>query len=310
MHVVAGVLVDGAGRILIAQRPPGKHLAGMWEFPGGKLEAGETPVEALERELDEELGISVDPLSFEALIRIPWNYGERPMLLEAIRVSAWTGDPQALDASAIEWVDPLRLDEARLAPADRPILAAIRLPAHYPITPADASPVDASAGLHAALARGDRLLQLRLPDEPVDVTRGLASSMQDDLRRFGATLLLNRDIEGALKLGEGVGVHLSAAQLRQLTERPLPLGQVVGASCHDADELALASRLGCDFATLSPVLPTRSHPGAEPMGWPRFARLAEGASLPVYALGGLGPEDVAEARMHAAQGVAGIGGFL
>lgn len=310
MHVVAGVLVDGAGRILIAQRPPGKHLAGMWEFPGGKLEAGETPAVALERELDEELGIAVDPLSFEALIRVPWRYGDRDMLLEAICVSAWTGEPQALDASAIEWVDPHRLDEARLAPADRPILAAIRLPAHYPITAADASPPAASAALHAALARGERLLQLRLLGQPVEVTRGLAASIQGDLHRFGAVLLLNRDIEGALQLGEGVGVHLSAAQLRQLTERPLPLGQAVGASCHDADELALASQLGCDFATLSPVLPTSSHPDAEPMGWPRFARLAEGASLPVYALGGLGPEDVAEARMHAGQGVAGIRGFL
>lgn len=310
MHVVAGVLVDGAGRILIAQRPPGKHLAGMWEFPGGKLEVGETPAAALERELDEELGIAVDPLSFDALIRVPWRYGDRDMLLEAICVSAWSGEPQALDASAIEWVDPHRLDEARLAPADRPVLAAIRLPAHYPITAADASPAAASAALHAALARGERLLQLRLPDQPVEVTRELAASIQDDLRRVGATLLLNRDIEGALQLGEGVGVHLSAAQLRQLTERPLPLGQSVGASCHDADELALASQLGCDFATLSPVLPTSSHPDAEPMGWPRFARLAEGASLPVYALGGLGPEDVAEARMHAGQGVAGIRGFL
>lgn len=310
MHVVAGVLVDGAGRILIAQRPPGKHLAGMWEFPGGKLEAGETPAVALARELDEELGIAADPLSFEALIRVPWRYGDRDMLLEAICVYAWTGEPQALDASAIEWVDPHRLDEARLAPADRPILAAVRLPAHYPITSADASAAVASAALHAALARGERLLQLRLPDQPVEATRGLAASMQDDLRRFGATLLLNRDIEGALRLGSGVGIHLSSAQLRSLTERPLPLGQVVGASCHDAEELALASRLGCDFATLSPVLPTRSHPDAEPMGWPRFARLAEAASLPVYALGGLGPDDVADARMHAGQGVAGIRGFL
>src|SRR3954469_12892120 len=143
MHVVAGVLVDGAGRILIAQRPPGKHLAGMWEFPGGKLEAGETPLEALARELDEELGISVDPLSFEALIRIPWHFGEREMLLEAIVVRAWTGDAQALDAAAIEWLAPAQIDPGPLAPADRPILAATRLPPHYPITPADATPDDA-----------------------------------------------------------------------------------------------------------------------------------------------------------------------
>ena len=125
MHVVAGVLVDGAGRILIAQRPPGKHLAGYWEFPGGKLEPGESAVEALVRELDEELGIAVDPASFEALIQVPWNYGERDMLLEALVVNAWTGDPQALDASAIEWVDPHRVDADLLSPADRSVLTAV-----------------------------------------------------------------------------------------------------------------------------------------------------------------------------------------
>ncbi|MET4676724.1 MULTISPECIES: Nudix family hydrolase [unclassified Luteibacter] len=310
MHVLAGVLVDGAGRLLIAQRPPGKHLAGLWEFPGGKREAGETPVEALLRELDEELGIAADPLSFEALIRIPWTYGERTMLLEAICIRAWSGEPRALEATALAWKDPRHIDAAQLAPADRPILAAMRLPAHYPITPADEAPDRVASVLRVALARGERLLQLRLPGQPCAVTRQIAASMKDELHRFGATLLLNRDIEGALALGEGFGVHLGAAQLHALSARPLPFAQRVGASCHDTDELALASRLGCDFATLSPVQPTRSHPDAEPMGWPRFARLAEAASLPVYALGGLGPDDVAEARLHAAQGVAGITGFF
>jgi len=310
MHVVAGVLVDDSGRILIAQRPPGKHLAGLWEFPGGKLEPGETAGAALERELDEELGIAVDPQSFETLIRVPWNYGERQMVLEAMVVRAWSGEPKALDAAAIAWREPWAIDPATLAPADRPILAAVRLPGHYPITPALATPDEAVVGLLAALDRGERLLQLRLPAQPFEVVRAVASRVLPHVRRFGAHLLLNRDIEGALSLGAGVGVHLSASQLRDLAERPLPFSGVVGASCHDAEELALASRLGCDFATLSPVLPTVSHPDAEPLGWPRFARLTETASLPVYALGGLGPGDMAEARMHAGQGVAGIRGFF
>jgi 8-oxo-dGTP diphosphatase len=310
MHVVAGVLVDGAGRILIAQRPPGKHLAGMWEFPGGKLEPGETPLMALERELDEELGIAVDPLSFEALIRIPWNYGERGMLLEAILVRAWTGEPKALDAAEIRWLDPRGIDPALLAPADRPILAATRLPSHYPITPPDVSTDEALGLLTSALARGERLLQLRVPGLPVHVARAVAAGLLPEVRARGATLLLNRDIEGALELGEGAGVHLTASQLHGLEARPLPLSQIVAASCHDAAELARASALGCDFATLSPVNHTASHPDAEPLGWPRFAQLAEAASLPVYALGGLGPEDGMDAQLHAAQGVAGIRGFL
>lgn len=310
MHVAAGVLVDDLGRILIAQRPPGKHLAGMWEFPGGKLEPGEVVEVALERELDEELGIVVDPHSFEALIRVPWNYGERQMLLEAIVVRAWTGQPQALDAAAIGWHEPSAIDAALLAPADRPILAAMRLPAHYPVTPAEATPDQAASAVLSALARGERLLQLRLPGVPTEEVRMLAAGLLPEVRRVGATLLLSRDIEGALALGAGAGVQLSSAQLHSLAERPLPSAFTVGASCHNAEELALAARLGCDFATLSPVLPTASHPDAEPLGWPRFARLAEAAALPVYALGGLDPGDLMEARLHAAQGVAGIRGFL
>jgi 8-oxo-dGTP diphosphatase len=307
MHVLAGVLIDGAGRILIAQRPAGKHLAGMWEFPGGKVEPGEAPMAALERELDEELGIAVDPLSFEDLIRVPWTYGERSMLLEAVVVRAWSGEPQALDAAAIDWRLPKDIDPGMLAPADRPILAALRLPEHYAITPADVSVAQATTLVRAALARGERLLQWRLPGVSTEEARAGAAALLPEVRRFGAQLLLNRDIEGARALG--VGVHLSAGQLREVTERPLAFDAPVGASCHDPDELVLASACGCDFATLSPVDATASHPDTPPLGWPRFAKWAENASLPVYALGGLGPTDVAMARMHAAQGVAGIRAF-
>jgi 8-oxo-dGTP diphosphatase len=308
MHVVAGVLVDGHGRILIAQRPPGKHLAGLWEFPGGKLEPGEAPVAALERELDEELGIAVDPASFEPLIRVPWRYGDREMLLEAMIVRRWTGEPAALDAPAIAWHAPASVDPGILAPADRPILAAVRLPPHYPISPPDASPEGAASWVRDMLARGERLLRLRLPGHSHELARSLAATLLPEVRAHGGALLLSRDIEGAVMLG--TGVHLASAQLRELEARPLPPDLPVGASCHDAGELALASRLGCDFATLSPVLATASHPDAEPLGWPRFARLAEAASLPVYALGGVAAHDLGEALMHAAQGISAIRGFL
>src|SRR6185312_8528944 len=121
-------------------------------------------------------------------------------------------------------------------------------------------------------------------------------------------LLVNHDIELARELG--VGVHLRAAQLRELRERPLPRDAWVGVSCHDAAELDLAAGLGADFATLSPVRATASHPHAAPLGWERFAQLVEDARLPVYALGGVGPGDLDHARAAGAQGVAGIRAFL
>lgn len=307
---MAGVLLDPAGRVLLAQRPPGKHLAGAWEFPGGKLEPGETPQDGLARELREELAIEIGP--GEPLTRVPWAYGPKRLLLDAWLLRQWTGEPQALEHTALQWVDPHVADLAALAPADRAILQALRLPPHYPITPAELTPEAheaCSAMLRDALLRGERLLQLRLPRWPVERVRELAAAVLPQAREFGAQLILNADIEGARALGHGVGVQLKAVQLAALAERPLPWGQPVGASCHDAAELAQALALGADFATLSPVAVTPTHPDVPALGWPVFAALVEAAALPVYALGGMGAADVAQARALGGQGVAGIRGF-
>jgi 8-oxo-dGTP diphosphatase len=309
MHVMAGALRDAEGRVLLAQRPPGKHLAGAWEFPGGKVEPGEAPLAALARELHEELGVEIDPASVAPLIRVPWAYGERGLLLDAWQVARWRGSPASLDGQALQWRAPVQVDPGRLAPADRAILQALRLPPRYPITPADLPPGDAIVHLERAIGRGERLLQLRLPAWPADAVRGLAARLLPTARAHGAQLLLNADIEGARRLGPGVGVHLKSAQLATLAARPLPWDQPVGASCHDAEQLAQAVRIGADFAALSPLAPTASHPQALPLGWARFGELAAAAALPVYALGGVGPGDADAARRAGGQGVAGIRAF-
>lgn len=310
LHVMAGVLRDPAGRVLLAQRPPGKHLAGLWEFPGGKLEADETPQAGLVRELREELGIEAG--RGEPLIRVPWRYGERGLLLDAWQVADWQGTPSSLEGQALQWCAPTEIDPALLAPADRAILQALRLPGRYLITPDVPLPGDVEAWceqLCDAIARGGRLLQLRFPQWPAAGVRELAARVRPLARAHGAQLLLNEDIEGARRLGEGVGVHLKSAQLASLSERPLPWRQPVGASCHGAAQLARAVALGADFATLSPLAATASHPGAMPLGWQRFRELAEAAALPVYALGGVSPAQQGEARRAGGQGVAGIRAF-
>ena len=307
---MAGVLLDPAGRVLLAQRPPGKHLAGAWEFPGGKLEPGESAQDGLARELREELGIEIGP--GVALTRVPWAYGAKRLLLDAWVVRRWSAEPQALEHTALQWADPHTVDLALLAPADRAILQALRLPPRYPITPAELSPEagdTCAAMLRDALARGERLLQLRLPRWPGEQVRELAVALLPEARRCGAVLVLNGDIEGARALGAGAGVQLKSAQLKAWAERPLPWNQPVGASCHDAAELAQALALGADFATLSPVALTATHPDAAPLGWPAFAALVEAAALPVYALGGMSEGDLAQARALGGQGVAGIRGF-
>jgi 8-oxo-dGTP diphosphatase len=126
-------------------------------------------------------------------------------------------------------------------------------------------------------------------------------------REAGAKALINAD--PALAAEHGLGLHLRAAQLREFPSRPLPTGSPVIASCHDLDELRLAQALGCDAAVLGPVLPTRSHPDAPGIGWTRFAALRERVALPIYAIGGMTPTHIPEARRHGAQGVAAIRGL-
>ena len=304
--VVAGVLADAAGRVLLAQRPSGRDFAGLWEFPGGKVEPGEDAHAALARELHEELGIAI--AASAPLIRVPWRYPHQRIVLEVRRVAAWQGTPQPHDAQALAWAQPAAVDPATMPPADRPALAALRLPPLLAISP----PLDDAATLLAwaqgVIRRGVRLLQLRQPQWAAGKLREAAAALRVKAQAAGATLLLNGDIGGALALD--LGVHLRSEQLASLRERPLPARLWVGASCHDAGELERAAVLGCDFALLAPVAATPTHPQATPLGWPRFAALVAGAALPIYALGGVRAGDLPRTRAAGAHGVAGIRGFL
>ena len=316
--VAAGILADAQGRVLLMQRLPGKHLAGLWEFPGGKVEPRETIARALVRELDEELGVEV--LDTTPLISIPWHYPEKFVRLHALRVTAWNGEPRAREGHPLRWVVVRDMDAAEMPAADAPILVALRLPPHYVISGRARRGSESFFGRTGSrtgqLAKNDSdpffvppaLVQLRMSGatrEEVKYMTERAITADPLSREF---LLVNHDIELARELG--VGVHLRAAQLRELRERPLPRNAWVGASCHDAKELELAAQLGADFATLSPVNTTASHPGAEPLGWERFAHWVADARLPVYALGGIGPDDLDRALAAGAQGVAGIRAFL
>ena len=123
LNVVAGALFDAQGRVLIAQRPPGKELAGRWEFPGGKLHEGEDPFAGLVRELSEELDVVVHVA--ERLIRYSHAYPERVVWLDMWIVSLWTGEPRGLEGQALKWVDVQRLSGEDILEADAPIVAAL-----------------------------------------------------------------------------------------------------------------------------------------------------------------------------------------
>jgi 8-oxo-dGTP diphosphatase len=305
VHVVAGVLRDGQGRVLLAQRPPGKHLAGLWEFPGGKCEEGELPIDALARELREEIGVVVE--SARPLIAVPHDYGEKRILLDVWQVAAYTGTLQAHEGQRLTWVEQADLERIEMPPADRPAISALRLPDRYLITPS-LPPEDADTierGIERACRKGVRLIQLRLPGWPSDRLARVARTARNLCRSYGAQLLLNADWKLAAVLGLD-GVHLPAAAAATLVQRPLPADRWVGVSCHDAGELAHAARIGADFATLGPVFPTPSHEEAPTLGWERFADLVAESAMPVYALGGLEIDDIDAAQVSGAQGVAAI----
>lgn len=307
--VVAGVIRDRHGRILLAQRPLGKHLAGSWEFPGGKLEPGESAAAGLARELEEEIGIEVR--SCAPLLSLSHAYPEKTVHLLLREVLAWDGVAHSREGQAIGWFDPAEMGKLPMPAADRPMCKALSLDPRYAISPDPQQFASLAAFLadwEARLLAGYRWLQLRAHSVDQATLVQLAESCAALARRHGARWLLNGDAQLAASLGAD-GVHLSSRQLARCQARPLPESLLVCASCHDESELHRAGQLGLDFVTLSPVLPTATHPQSRVLGWDGFERLCAQSPLPVLALGGLGPSDLARARQHGAFGVAGISAF-
>jgi 8-oxo-dGTP diphosphatase len=308
VDVIAGVITDAGGRILLARRTEGRDLAGLWEFPGGKRERDETAEAALARELAEELGIQID--IGEHVIAVPQAYPHKRLRLDVRHVSAWRGTPRGHEGQALAWVPPHKLASYAMPPADRPVVAALLQPDRYLVTPEPA--IDGGeeadqawiAQLDAALAAGISRLQIRLPNLDRQRRHTLVAAAVARCSAARIEVLVNGDLSLAQEFG--IGLHLRAAQLREFSERPLPADLPLAASCHNADELRCAEALGCDFAVLGPVRATPTHANANGIGWPRFALLREQVSLPIYAIGGLAPEDIAQARQHGAQGIAAI----
>ena len=307
IHVVAGVIRDGDGRVLLTQRPPGKHLAGLWEFPGGKREPGESPEDALRRELHEEIGIAAGAL--HRVICFPWDYAEKSIFLDVYEIVDFCGLPHGREGQAIRWELPDDLQAIPMPSADAPVVSALRLPERYAITPEpDGNEAAFLASFEIALQGGLKLVQLRSKRLKADALVALASKALGICRNYGARLVLNGHPELAVRARLD-GVHLPSAELMKCARRPLELASWVGASCHNTEELKHAASIGADFAVLGPVMPTLSHPNGETLGWTRFSELCMNLPMPIYALGGVGSEDLPTAFGARAQGIAGISAF-
>ncbi len=305
LRVAVGVIRNRQGEVLIARRAASQHQGGLWEFPGGKIEPGESTAAALVRELAEELGITVH--SSTPLIRIPYQYPDRQVVLEVEEITNWQGEPAGLEGQPLAWCWPGQMATEDFPAANRAIITALKLPSEYVISPDCEDPTRWLAELDTVLAHGARLIQFRVRGEP-SMREPLA---EEALRRCQATsaqMLVNADAELAQRIGAD-GVHLTAAQLTTASVPARSSAGWLAASCHDPAELRRAVALGVDFAVLSPVAVTASHPQATPLGWAVFGQWVAEAPIPVFALGGMQPADTVKARAAGGQGVAGISGF-
>jgi 8-oxo-dGTP diphosphatase len=306
LHVVVAVIDNGRGEVLIAKRHNHLHQGGLWEFPGGKVESGEAVDAALKRELQEELAIETEQA--HPLIRIPHEYPDRKVLLDVWRVTAFNGEPHGAEGQLLKWATKERLGAYEFPAANKPVITAAQLPSSYLITPAPGPqsewPIFLQQ-LEASLHNGVTLIQLRATDLDSESYLQLAVDVVELCHRYGAKVLLNADVS-MLEQCDADGIHLNSHRLQANVKRPVAGDKWLAASCHNIDELHHAQNIGVDFALLSPVKVTTTHPDAEPLGWQKFHALSEQCSIPLYALGGMGPRGLPDAWRYGAQGIAAI----
>jgi 8-oxo-dGTP diphosphatase len=294
---------------LLACRPENKPYAGYWEFPGGKIEAGEDVKAALIREIDEELGIHVTRASPWITITFPY-----PAALTRIhfwRVRDWEGEineAKPIEHSAIAWnpiYSPCKLTP--LLPANIRVLKALAMPTLILITHAWEKGIESEiARIESALNRGIRMILVREQALPMNQRLRFTHAVIKEARRHNARVLLSETGDGSgselSRLVGADGIHLTSNAMKSISSRPQFFS--VGASCHNTEEIRIAEKTGMDYAILGAVLPTPSHPEQTGLGWEAFAALSLNASIPIYAIGGQSPDTLAIAQQHGAHGIA------
>jgi 8-oxo-dGTP diphosphatase len=314
LHVAVGVVRNKNNQVLLSRRPSNVHQGDLWEFPGGKLEPGETIREALSRELHEELALTVK--SAKPLIKIYHDYEEHSVLLDVWQIDSWDMGladdigQRGQEGQKIEWADISGLGTRDFPAANRAIIKAVQLSDFYLICPEPGADTRKYINnIKVCISAGVRLFQLRFSEQShYDRHEALITELVELCKTGHSRLLINSSPDYAVKIGAH-GVHLNSARLLQFYERPLDMNFLVSASCHNTTELEHACNIDVDFAVLSPVNKTSSHESAKPMGWDKFNDLVEPVNIPVYALGGIRAEDMEKFREFGAQGVSVLSGI-
>lgn len=310
VHVAVAVIKNQHGQIFIAKRPKDSHQGGLWEFPGGKVETNETVLEALKRELFEEIDVSL--INASPLIRIHHEYDDKSVLLDVWRVDDYTGEAIGKEGQEIQWILQNEFPLFDFPDANLPIIKAIQLPDKYMITGEFNNEKEFLTKLQLAIQRGINLVQFRAHFLDDDNYIALAKQAYTVCEKMNAKIILNTSAANYTKYGADKfshGLHLTSKELNVFVEDSFNSNLLLSASVHNLDELTLAHKCNLDFVVISPVKKTRTHPESFPLGWDNFNKLSEKSKLPIYALGGMTECDLITAKQKGGQGIAAISDF-
>jgi 8-oxo-dGTP diphosphatase len=342
VHVAVGVIFDcppdkqGVGKdqekilekdkILIAKRADHQHQGGLWEFPGGKVESGESVQVALQRELEEELGLQCSIEDMRPLITIPFHYPDKSVLLDVWSVyngklpNTYAAENEFIgkEDQLLAWVEQAELASYAFPKANKAILDALLLPQKIVITQDDSDPdvilaqVANTLKNHCSNDNSATCIQLRASSLDQMQYTQLAMKLYGICHEAGSLLIWNCPLEW-YQVAFADGLHLSvnnfnAAKL-QHNARPIPANQWLSMACHNLAELESVQALA-DTVLVSPVKKTTTHTNSIPLTWAGFKAICDQARIPCYALGGLDISDVEMAIQQGGQGIAGISCFI
>ena len=306
VQVAVAIIVNQEKEVLISLRPNSSHQGGLWEFPGGKLEIGESVEDALKRELLEELDI--DLLESQSFKIIQHQYADKTVQLNIYIVSSFRGEPKGAEGQLIEWKSIDQLNPLDFPAANHNVIHSLQLPDRYMITGAFNDQNDFLLRLENSLLSGIKLVQLRCKNITQSSFIELSNQALVLCEKYNATLLLNSKPEFFQQM-QAHGLHLSSHMLHLIDIRPVGLDKLLSVSCHTVADIRQAEKISADIILLSPVKETTSHPGVKGIGWLAFADLISDIKIPVYALGGMNKNDIPKAVKLGAQGVAAISSF-
>ena len=310
VHVAVAVIQDSHGQYFIAKRPLESHQGGLWEFPGGKVENNETVLDALKRELYEEVGITL--IHADPLIKIHHNYTDKSVLLDVWKVDDFSGTAFGKEGQETCWINKDELSSYDFPVANLPIIKSLQLPDQYMITGEFADEVELLSRVNAGLKKGIKLIQFRSHHISEENYFHYAKKIYALCKKENAVLLLNTSIENYNnhKAHEfSHGLHLTSKEFEFFSSGLLDDDLLISTSVHDQRELLSAESENIDFVVLSPVNRTLSHPNSPPLGWVSFKELTNKSNIPVYALGGMTEENMEVSKVNGAQGIAAIGAF-